>query len=192
MRGVFLRDQFNRDLQLAMGEPAARGNFYHLYINGQYWGLYDTCERTEASFGATYFGGNKEDYDVIKPRGNYGSEGPFVTDGNVEAWKRLWTAARKGLADNQAYFRLQGKNPDGVRNPKYDVLLDPVNLIDYMLVILYGGNFDAPISKFMGERGANNWFGLRNRKGEHGFKFFIWDAEHTLLELSENRLGPFP
>ena len=195
LRGIFLRDQFNRDLQLAMGEPTARGNFCHLYINGQYWGLYDTCERPEASYGETYFGGDKKDYDVIKPRVESGpnrGDAPGVTDGNVEAWRRLWTAAKSGLASNAAYFRLQGKNPDGTRNSKYEVLLDPVNLIDYMLVILYGGNFDSPISKFMGERGANNWFGIRNRKGDQGFKFFIWDAEHTLLELNEDRTGPFP
>ena len=35
-RAIFLRDQFNRDLQLAMGQPAARGEFCHLFINGQY------------------------------------------------------------------------------------------------------------------------------------------------------------
>ncbi|MCI0538998.1 MAG: CotH kinase family protein, partial [Verrucomicrobiales bacterium] len=195
LRGVFLRDQLNRDLQLAMGHPAARGHFYHLYLNGQYWGLYNTCERPEASFAATYFGGDKEDYDVVKPRGGFGRRGekaPFVTDGNVEAWKHLWTAAKKGVASNEAYFRLQGKNPDGSRNAKYEVLLDPTNLIDYMLVILYGGNFDAPISRFMREQHANNWYGLRHRKGELGFKFFVWDAEHTLLDLNDDRTGPFP
>jgi hypothetical protein len=189
LRGVFLRDQFNRDLQLAMGQPAARGHFYHLYINGQYWGLYNTCERPEASFGATYFGGQKEDYDVIKPRGD---DSPFATDGSVDAWKQLWTAAKKGLGSDADYFRLQGKNPDGTRNPKFPVLLDPINLIDYMLVILYGGNFDAPISRFMGEQQANNWYGMRNRKGEDGFKFFVWDAEHTFIDLEDDRTGPFP
>jgi hypothetical protein len=44
----------------------------------------------------------------------------------------------------------------------------------------------------MGEQGANNWYGVRNRKGEQGFKFFVWDAEHTFLELGEDRTGPFP
>lgn len=191
LRGVFLRDQFNRDLQLAAGQPAARGHFYHLYINGQYWGLYNTCERPEASFGATYFGGDKDDYDVVKARSDRG-ESPFATDGNVEAWRRLWSAAKKGLSRNEEYFRLQGKKPDGTRNPQFEVLLDPINLIDYMLVILYGGNFDAPISRFMGEQGANNWYGLRNRKSQEGFRFFIWDAEHTFLDLSDDRTGPFP
>ncbi|MEC7922650.1 MAG: CotH kinase family protein, partial [Planctomycetota bacterium] len=65
-KGLFLRDQFSRDLQLALGRPAARGDYYHLYLNGQYWGLYNSCERPEASFAASYFGGVKEDYDVVK------------------------------------------------------------------------------------------------------------------------------
>jgi hypothetical protein len=65
-RFIALRDQFSRDTQLAQGQQGERGDFYHLYINGEYWGLFNTDERPEASFGETYFGGNKEDYDVIK------------------------------------------------------------------------------------------------------------------------------
>lgn len=195
-RGLFLRDQFNRDLQLAMGQPAARGDFYHLYINGQYWGLYNSCERPEASFAVSYFGGKKEDYDVIKTGGigRSGGFGPGVaaTDGTMEAWERLVTAAKAGLADNAAYFKLLGCRADGTPDPGLEVLLDPVNLIDYMLVIVYGGNLDAPISRFMGNRGPNNWHALRHRTARDGFRFFIWDAEHTLLDLEEDRTGPFP
>jgi hypothetical protein len=198
-RAVFVRDQFNRDLQLAMGHPAARGDFCHLYINGQYWGLYDTCERPEASFAASYFGGEKEDYDVMKPRagvagmfsGGPPGEMPFPTDGNAEAWKRLYNAAKEGLADNARYQALLGNNPDGSRNPKQDVLLDPTNLIDYMLLIFYAGNMDAPVSKFGANGFGNNWYGIRNRKGTDGFRFVIWDAEHTLLDINEDRTGPF-
>ena len=65
-RFIALRDQFSRDTQLAQGQQGERGDFYHLYINGEYWGLFNTDERPEASFGETYFGGNKEDYDVVK------------------------------------------------------------------------------------------------------------------------------
>ena len=82
-RGNFLRDQFNRDTQFDMGHDAERGDYYHLYINGQYWGLYNTCERPEASYGETYFGGRAEDYDVVKVEA-----GPYsvvATDGNLQA-----------------------------------------------------------------------------------------------------------
>jgi hypothetical protein len=33
---------------------------------------------------------------------------------------------------------------------------------------------------------------MRDRNGSHGFRFFIWDAEHTLLDILEDRTGPYP
>ena len=189
-QGVFIRDQFSRDSQLAMGRQGERGNYYHLYVNGQYWGLFNTCERPEAAYSATYYGGNKDDWDVIKVEA-----GPYTinaTDGDMQAWTRLYTAARAGLTNNAAYYRIQGRNEDGTPNPAYENLLEVDNLIDYMLVILYGGNLDAPISNFLGNTSPNNWYGQRNRTGlTGGFRFTSHDAEHTLLNVGENRTGPY-
>ncbi|MCS1409345.1 MAG: hypothetical protein M2R45_02525 [Verrucomicrobia subdivision 3 bacterium] len=194
-RGVFIRDQVNRDIQLAMGEPGARGEFCHLYLNGHYWGIYNTCERIKASFGETYLGGDKEDYDAIKIDSGWTTRRSTYTvvptDGNREAWERLYEKASAGLAGNEAYFGLQGMNADGSPSPTKEALMDVDNLISYMLVIFYGGNLDAPISAFGGNRGPNNWHGLYRRGGEEGFQFFIWDAEHTLLNVEEDRTGPF-
>jgi hypothetical protein len=188
--GVFIRDQFSRDTQLAMGRQGERGNYYHLYINGQYWGLYNTCERPEAAYSSTYYGGNKEDWDVIKVEA-----GPYTlnaTDGDMQAWTRLYNAGRSGFVSNAAYFKIEGRNADGTPNPAYENLLDVDNLIDYMLVILFGGNLDAPISNFLGNSSPNNWYGQRNRSGAYGgFRFTSHDAEHTLLEVTQNRTGPF-
>jgi hypothetical protein len=91
-RGVFVRDQFSRDTQLDMGSNSTRGNFYHLYINGQYWGLYNTEERPEAAWAASYEGGTDENYDVIKVEA-----GPYTinaTDGDMGAWTRLYDSRR--------------------------------------------------------------------------------------------------
>jgi hypothetical protein len=189
--GIFLRDQFSRDTQIDMGQPGERGDYYHLYIDGEYWGLYNTAERPEASYASSYYGGNPEDYDVIKvdPGRGYNI---FATDGNMEAWTRLWQAAVNGFASDAAYQRMQGNNPDGTRNPAYEVLLDVDNLIDYMLVIFYGGNLDAPISNFLGNTSPNNWFGFRHTNGLSGFRFVAHDSEHTLLDVNQNRVGPFP
>ncbi len=188
-RGIFVRDQFNRDLQLAMGHQGERGDFCHLYINGQYWGLFNTCERPEAAYAETYYGGRAEDYDVLKVEA-----GPYTvgaTDGDMEAWTRLYQLAQAGLASDAAYEYVQGNNPDGTRNPAFENLIDVPNLIDYMLVILHGGNLDAPISNFLGNDRPNNFFAVRNRAGTDGFRFFIHDAEHTLLNANENRMGPY-
>ena len=129
-------------------------------------------------------------YDVIKPEA-----GPYIitaTDGNLDAFRRLWEAAQVGFADNEAYWRVQGKNPDGSENLAYEVLLDTDNLITYMINILYGGNLDAPISAFLGNERVNNFFAVRDRTARQGFRYFVHDSEHTLRNLYENRNGPYP
>jgi hypothetical protein len=200
-RFIALRDQFSRDTQLAQGQQGERGDFYHLYINGEYWGLFNTDERPEASFGETYFGGNKEDYDVVKVDTGAGYT-IFATDGNMDAWTRLWMAATNGFAADANYFKVQGLNVDGTPNPAYENLLDIDNLIDYMLVIFFTGNIDAPISAFLNNNNPNNMYAVRNRTGLYGgFRFFAHDSEHTLLhesslgntdEIHRDRTGPFP
>jgi hypothetical protein len=186
-RMICLRDVMSRDAQLTMNGLSTRGNFYHLYINGHYWGLYNTEERPEAAFAESYIGGRAEDYDTIKQLDGYTS-GP--TDGNADAWYRLWYAATNGFASDADYFRVQGLNVDGTPNPAYENLLDVPNLIDYMLVILYGGNLDAPISNFLQNDSPNNWYGFRDRTGRNGgFRFVSHDAEHTLLNVNEDRTG---
>jgi hypothetical protein len=189
--GNFMRDVLARDLQLLTGNQGERGDYYHLYVNGQYWGIYNTCERPEASYAATYFGGDKDDYDVIKvdPQSGYIV---LATDGNQDAWFRLWQQATNGFASTANYQKVQGNNPDGTRNPAFENLLDVPNVIDYMLDIFYGGNLDAPISAFLGNNSPNNWYGSRSRLGTGGFRFFAHDSEHTLLNVNEDRTGPFP
>ena len=190
---IMVRDVFNRDVQRAQGQPYTRSRFYNLYIDGQYWGLYQTQERSEASYAASYFGGQKEDYDVVKVTDGYVIG---ATDGDLLAWQRLWTAATAGFGTDAAYYRVQGLNPDGTRNPAYEVQVDVDNLIDYMIGIYWSGDLDAPISNFLGNNAPNNFYGIRNRDGQSGWQFFRHDGEHTLRydggELYRDRTGPFP
>jgi hypothetical protein len=189
-RNSFLRDIFARDVQLAMGQPATRSEYYHLYINGQYFGLYMTQERAEAEFAASYFGGDSDDYDVIKhsPESGYRTE---VTDGNFDAYQRLWEASQAGFAANADYYAVQGLNPDGTSNPALERLVDVDNLIDYMIGIYYGGDLDAPVSNFLGNNRVNNFYAIYNREAPDGFKFFRHDSEHTLDTGGADRTGPY-
>jgi hypothetical protein len=365
----YVRDLFSRLAQRDMGEPYSRGQYYQLYIDGQYWGLYNTDERLNADYAATYFGGNKDDYDVIK----IGRTTSYVyyeeaSDGNMNAWQDLWNQAKgmwtvnyykptftvsnindaenvignsslqndaitagtstinyintgsdghytgsvafpgttlttnsdnfvieamgtikltvggnwtfglstsesfsfelsngantysftytgtgtvadvlrtfnvaagdynlrivyfestgganlelyaasgsyttfnasvfhligdtasggigfSGMASNVAYQRIQGLNPDGTKNPHFDKLLDPVNLADYLLMIYYTGNYDAPVSSWVNF--PNNFYAIYDRANPDGFKFIAHDSEHTLnspVSYNANRLGPF-
>ncbi len=193
----FVEDELARENMKDLGQPYTRSVWFHLYLNGQYWGIFQTQERHDENFAASYFGGDPDDYDVIKAR-------PGTTeavDGNLEAYERLFDQAAALDADgstpnfvNQdAYLKAQGLNPDGTRNLNYEVLLDVDNVIDYMTIQLLGGNRDGPIGMYSSpaNTGLNNFFTMRDRTGDQGFQFFAHDSEHMLRDVNEDRMGPF-
>jgi hypothetical protein len=194
---TMLREVFCRDLQREMGVPYTRSRYYHLFLNGVYWGLFQTQERSDASYAETYFGGSYDEYDVIKKNPEAG--GLEADDGNMDAWNELWTIASRGFTSDEDYYRIQGLNPDGTSNPEYPILVDLNNLIIYMLGVYYTGDYDSPISAFAGNNYVNNIFAIYNRIHPDGFKFFRHDPEHTMF-LEEggipgaaiDRTGPYP
>jgi len=180
---TFVREVFSRDTQRDMDQPYTRSRYYHLYVDGHYWGLFQTQERSEASYGESYFGGEKEDYDVIKSRAGNGGYDIEATDGTLDAWRRFWDAARDGFANDQNYYRVQGQDPDGTANPDHEKLLDIDNLIDYMLCTYYVGDPDGPVSAWA--RVANNFYGVHNRTNPEGFRFFRHDEYVELFNPTE-------
>lgn len=195
---ALIREEWARTTQGDMGQPYSRTGYFHLYINGIYWGVFNWEERTEASFGETYLGGQKDDVDVVKSSGSSGSYNTEMTDGNFAAWKSLCDQCVALKNDSTEtgrttkYMKMRGLNPDGTRNPSYPVLLDVDNLIDYNLVTFYDGSFDSPLSTFL-NNASNNWFGVRDRLGSRGFAFFSHDQEHGMgtSTNSYNRVGPW-
>lgn len=189
LQNTFVRDVFSRDSQRDMGRPYTRSRYYHLYLNGMYWGLYQTQERSEARYAAEYFGGEADDYDVVKvdAPGGYIIE---ATDGNLEAWNKVYNLCLAGFSSDTNYYMLQGKDSYGNSLIDNEVLVDIDNLIDYMLVIFYTGNTDSPISKGLGNDSPNNFYAIFNRADKSkGFMFFVHDAEHSMLNLYEDRVN---
>lgn len=193
---TLVREEFCEETLGALGQPHRRNRPVHLYLNGQYWGIYEFDERPEASYGQTYFGGAKTNYDVVKCGNHNMGFVTEATDGNLQSWSNLWvmTQSMNRNASTSNYFRILGRSPEGRRDPKLPVLLDVDNLIDYMLGIFYSGDGDATLSSFLGNNQPNNWFGMRDRTNpEIGFRFFNSDCEHTLGAPSSqvDRTGPF-
>jgi hypothetical protein len=165
----YIVDEFMRRTQLALGQPSGHGTFVHLYINGLYWGLYNAVERPDASFCATYFGGDKEDWDSIH-------DGTPV-NGDTAAWNQMLSKCSAGLISNEAYQRLQGNYPDGTDNPDYEDYLDVENYADYMFSNFWGGTGDWPWHNF--------YTGRYRLPVSTGYKFFNWDSEGAIVVWSD-------
>ncbi len=169
----YIRDVYMRDSQRAMGQLSSHGTHVHLYVNGMYWGLYNPSERPDDSFNAQHQGGEKEDWDIVKD---------FTESfrGDLRAWNQMMSLASAGLSSEAAYQRIQGNDPDGTPNPSYPVLLDVDNLIDYMILHLWGCAEDWP---------HHNWYAARDRTGRSGgWRFFVWDQEITMDFVFRNRV----
>ncbi len=160
----YTRDEFGRSLQRAAGQVSSHGDFVHLYINGVYWGLYNPVERPDNSFSASYYGGEKENWDSIHD-GN-------APDGNMSAWNQMISKSQQAAGSNAAFQELQGNHLDGTRNPAYPILMDLSNYLDYMIINLWGGNWDWP--------NKNYWAGRDRTDASTGFKFYNWDFENTM------------
>jgi hypothetical protein len=190
------REEWSRMTQRDMGQPYSRNRYFHLYINGIYWGVFNFEERTEASFGETYLGGAKDNMDVVKSAGSTGSYSTEMTDGNWGAWQSLYKQCIDLKNDTGSetsrtarYMQMRGLNADGTRNSAYSVLLDVDNLADYMLAVFFSGSWDSPV---IGS-GSNNWFCIRDRAGTRGFAYFAHDQEHGMDAgtTAYNRVGPW-
>jgi len=179
---TFVRDEYCRDLQREMNQPYTRSRYYHLYLNGMYWGLFETQERSESRFASSYFGGDPDDYDVVKVNTENYSYTIEATDGTLDSWKTIYNLTSKGFASNTSYFNLEGKDANGLPKKEGKVLVDIDNLIDYMLDIFFTGNFDSPTSSFGQNKGANNFFAIYNHeRNDKGYQFFVHDAEHAMM-----------
>ncbi len=158
-RAQYIRDQWHRDTQFAMGQLTAHQIYASLYINGLYWGVYHIFERPNASFLASYLGGEEEEYDAFNV--------DKVVDGDMRAWNEMVALVNRGVRTLDDWNAVQ----------EY---LDPVNMIDFLLVNFYSGNVDWD---------HRNWYGGRRRLPGAQFKFFCWDAERTFWNFGENRVN---
>ncbi len=159
-RAQCVRDQYTSDLMEAVGNPSYHGKFFHLYLNGLYWGIHYVHERPDEDFAASYWGGDSSDYDVIKNT-TFGTE---LLAGDLTAWNTALSLSTASLTNNSQYEQLQ----------QY---VDVDNLIDYMIVNHWIGNDDWP---------HHNWYVIRNRTDDSGFKFLVWDAEHVMKGVTFN------
>ena len=145
--GLYIRDQLARSLQQEMGQPHTKQDHAHVYINGLYWGLFNTIERIEDDSMVEAFGGDELDWDVIKSSTGAGME---PVSGTTSPWTTVVNMAAAGMSGPADYAAIQ----------EY---LDLENMIDWLLVNYYNGNSDWD---------HNNWQAGRLRKPGETFQVF--------------------
>jgi len=166
----YTRDQFPGDLQNAMGGYAPHGRPVHLYINGVYWGMYLVHERPDATFASSYFGGEKEDYDVLK---HNSSTVVGMDDDPAGA-----AIARSNYASLTSAANQLAGSPTQSNYENVLAWLDPDCFIDYMLVNFFIGNTDWA---------HQNWYASRNRVDPAGrWRYHNWDPEHCLKCVTDD------
>ncbi len=155
--GQQVRDPWAKSTVRDMGQYAAYSKFVHVYINGLYWGMYNLSERMDENCMRDNLGGKAGDYDILK-------DYLEVETGDTVAWYKLAAMA----ADPENYQEIIGNYPDGTPNPSIEKLLDPDNLIDYIMMNMYAGTTDWDY---------HNWIAARRKTDSDGFHFITWDAE---------------
>ena len=189
---TFVTGVFARDSQRDMGQPYTRSRYYNLFINGQYWGLYQTQERADEHFGEAYLGGDSLQYDLIKASSTYAS-GKLAyeiecNEGTWDAWSNLWAIATQegfGEGHEDNYNRVLGLDANGVRDPSLPILVNPESLMSFIFSSHFMVDQDGPTSPYSGiDIGhANNFNALRNRDDAGavcGFVFLRHDAEVSM------------
>lgn len=192
---TFVTEVFSRDSQRDLGQPYTRSRYYNLFINGQYWGLYQTQERGDEHWGEAYLGGDSLQYDLIKTASTYVnnklSYSIECNEGTWDAWSNLWhIATQEGFGEGHEanYNKVLGLNPDGTRNPAYPVLLNAESLMAYMLVSHYVVDQDGPTSPFSSiDKGhANNFYAIRNRDDAGAVKGFVFLRHDAEMSMGQN------
>jgi len=146
---IYVRDQFVRDLHLRMGQLNARGLWTALYINGEYYGLFNLTERIDEEFLDAY--STFDQWDVIK-------EG-VPRQGDEIAWSEFVDfMMRSNLADPAAYLEAIDR-------------FDLENLRTYVVVNTWAGNRDWPRRNWYAAR--------NREEPDAKWRFYSWDAEQT-------------
>lgn len=164
---TLIRNEFLHRLQQAMGQPSPYGRFINLFLNGDYWGVYELQELPHEYYNADHHGGQPEDWDVVK-------HGEEVESGNITAWDQMINLARAGIGTDAHYAAIQE-------------FLDVDHFADCMIHRIWSSDEDwlAPeflngvdISSFNDDK---NWYVARkSRNGTSKFIFYCWDAEMSM------------
>jgi hypothetical protein len=177
----YIGDQVARNLHRDMGQPVAHGSWVLLYLNGEFWGLYNLAERVDQQM-LRSFTDKDSNWDIIVKESGWDDQGQWysreeVREGGYGAWleNQNWV----GSADFS--------NPGNIGVLEWRVDLE--NLFSYLFLQAYIQNTDWPSANWLVYR--------RNDPGASGneaqWRMLVWDAEDSFgtggaFKLDENTI----
>jgi spore coat protein CotH len=109
-----------------------------VYINGEYWGLYNIREKVNEDYLASHHGVDPKKVDILVWNG-------YVKAGNNEAYKDLIDYVSSHDMRNQEYYEYVASQ------------MDIDNFIDYLIVECYFGNTDSGNIMFWRDQNGGKW-----------------------------------
>ena len=123
-RGFYMSNIFTDGTMLDMGAINPHSRFVHMYLNGEYRGMFQLRERWGADMLTSYIGGPTSDHESIN--GNY----------NVGGWA---TPGEPYDGDGSSWTRIQNLRTNYSAVKPY---LDVQHYVDYMLMFMFGHSED--------------------------------------------------
>lgn len=162
-RATRVRDAWSKNTFRDMGNLASNHRFFHMFINGLYWGTYDFAEQPVEGFAQELMGGSKADYAVVH-------EGNFL-NGTDSVYSSM--VGMPNITTNALYDQMKG-------------YVDVPEFIDYMLLHFYIGHQDwGNIKNWYAIRRR----ATAQNPAQGKYQYIPWDQECTLLEPNVNRVS---
>ncbi len=143
---TMLKDVFNQSLVEDRSLAIQRGRPCILFLNGEYWGLYNLQERYSAAYFEDYFGIPKDNLIILKERiedNDTVTEASTGREEDIALYEELLNYARENdlsIAENYE---------------KISTMMDIQSFIDYYVFEIYIGNTDWPINNYCRFRSRN-------------------------------------
>jgi hypothetical protein len=170
LQAKYISDQVVRNLHRDMGQAIAHGSWVLLYLNGQFWGLYNLTERIDDEFFQSYSDPDSQ-WDIISKESGWDENGRWFNyeeakEGNYGGW-----------LDNQNWVgSADFTNPGNIGELEWRV--DMENVFSYMFLQAYAQHAKGwP---------GTNWIvyqrtdpGADINGNERKWRMIVWDAENT-------------
>lgn len=142
-----------------------------LFLNGEYWGLYNLTERYCDNYLETEFDVDKKNVVMVKngelDEGNdptYGADGSMTDPGDIKYYDELMALAYLDMSDDTNY-------------KKFTDMVDEQSFLDYYATELYIGNNDWPGNNTQLWRTREN---DGSKYGDTKWRYMLFDTEYSM------------